>query len=421
MIGILLEESDNNRIIGNIVNDNYETGIQLMGTSSDNTIAGNVIHHNEGHGIAIDSHTEVHMRYREDIIVTNVDYIAWQVSIIDPTYDGILYYYNSLVVELTVDSELVDIWYSEIYYDEEWQQWRYDIDYYSDPLPIGDHAFTTQFYLDRVLLEEETRTAIVSVIPATDDDYASHNYIARNDIYSNQWAGIGIWSSHKNSIMRNTINDCYTGIYLRGSTFSLIKDNTVFENFGTGIILTRESNSNEVKRNIVHGNGRNGIVIAWSSSNHISRNCILDNIFNGIYLLDSDETKISRNIVLENVETGILLEEDSNENSIRCNMLIDNGKSGIAVLISAANCISKNIIQGSYFGILLDSSNENHICRNVVYNNDEGICLSYSSNNQLSRNIVFYNGIGIHLVGSSGNKFSRNKVFRNDIDFLEEP
>jgi parallel beta-helix repeat protein len=421
MFGILLEESDGNRITGNNISDNYDTGIQLMGTSSENTIVENIIHRNGGHGIAIDSYTEVQMRFRQDITVTDVDYIWWQLTIVEPEYDGILYWYNSLVVELTIDGELADIWYSEIYFDEGWQLWRYDIDYYSDPLPVGDHEFTTQFFLEGVLQEDWTETAIVSVLPAIDDDYASHNYIARNDIYSNPWAGIGIWSSHKNSIIRNTISDCYTGIYLRGSTFNLIKDNSVYESFATGIVLTRESNSNKIKRNVVHGNGRNGIVIAWSSSNHISRNCILQNLFNGINLLDSDDTKIARNIVVENAEAGILLEEDSNENSIRCNMLIDNGKSGIAVLNSAANCISKNIVQGSYFGILLDSSNENHISRNVVYKNDEGICLSYSSNNQLSRNLVFYNGIGIHLVGSSGNTFSRNKVFRNDIDFLEEP
>ncbi|UCG02349.1 MAG: right-handed parallel beta-helix repeat-containing protein [Candidatus Heimdallarchaeota archaeon] len=421
MFGILLEESDSNRIIGNIVSDNYETGIQLMGTSSGNTIDGNIIHRNGVHGIAIDSYTEVHMRYGQDITATEVDYISWQITIIDPTYDGILYWYNSLEVELTVDGESVDIWHSEIYYDEGWEQWRYDIDYYSDPLSVRDHEFTTQFYLDGVLQEAWTKTAIVSVLPATDDDYASHNYIANNEIYSNVWAGIGFWRANKNSIVRNTINECAIGIYLRGSTVNLIKDNVVFENSMTGIVLTRESNFNEVKRNFVNGNNLNGIVIAWSNTNQITRNYIQQNMVNGIILIGSDHIKISRNIVVDNYEAGILLEESS-ENSIRRNVLKDNSNAGIALISgSHDNRIFRNLIQGSYFGILLDSSNKNHISRNVVYNNDEGICLSYSSSNRLSRNFVFFNSIGIHLIGSSDTRLSRNKVFHNDIDILEEP
>ncbi|MHA2275078.1 MAG: NosD domain-containing protein, partial [Candidatus Kariarchaeaceae archaeon] len=472
--GILLEESNSNNITGNNVCDNDGSGIQLMGTSSDNTILGNTIHHN-AYGIFIDSYTEVQMRFWQDITATDVDFISWQASLMYESEDEVLNDYALWEVVLTVDGEQVEVWFSGIYYDDrgdpDWPYpWRFDINYYTDPLPVGEHYFHVEFYLDGILQEEWTSTPIVTVIPATVENYASHNSIIGNDIFDFVWMGINLQRAHYNYIEENTISvglsgNEVAGIRLEGSTFNTITKNIAFSCKYGGVMLVRFSDNNIVDRNELFGSGWSGIFIGTSSFNEISHNILYGNVMNGVFSVNSNSNEyrsnrifanpiginflrssdsiITRNILTSNAETGIKL-DDSSGNSITRNIVLDSANAGIALLGgSNDNNVLRNIIKGSYFGIILDgtsfnniyrnivnncefgivleSSTENLVSRNVVFDNEEGIFLSYSSNNRISRNIVFCNGIGIHLVESSDNTIFRNIVFRNDEDFLEEP
>jgi parallel beta-helix repeat protein len=472
--GILLEESNDNLVVDNLVFDTEGPGIQLMGTSSDNTILGNTFHHN-GMGIGIDSYTEVQMRFWQDITATDVDFISWQASILSEDWMEIRDYRDFTEVILIVDGYQVDpenIHFSDIYFDEGNWQYRFDMDYNSNPLSVGDHVFYVEFYFHDDLVEEWTSAPIVSVVPATDENYASHNTISNNDIFESQWQGINLFRSHYNYIEENTITASFdvtgkswAGIRLVGSKFNTITENDASGVINGGVMLLFSSDNNVVDGNSLHGNGKSGIFVYLSSFNKITHNTLYENGWNGIQtvqsnsnelgrniifdnpigisLTSSSDSIITRNILISNSETGIYLVDDSCGNMISRNTILDCGDAGISLLGGSNNKVLRNIVKGSFFGILLastslnnvawnvvrycdfgiilESSFENKVSWNVVSKNEEGIFLSYSSNNRISRNIVYRNGIGIHLVESSDNTHFRNLVFRNDINILKEP
>jgi parallel beta-helix repeat protein len=462
--GILLEESNGNTIVDNYVCDNDGAGIQLMGTSSDNTIIGNTIHRN-AHGVFIDSYTQVQMRFGQSITATDTDFIFWQASSVSDSFEDLEAEYEVMEVLLTVDGNPVDVWFSEIYFDEGWQVYRYDMDYNSEPLAIGEHEFHVEFYIDGVLQEEWIRTPIVTVVPATDENYASHNTIVDNDIFDFNWIGISLFRSLYNYISGNTISTGLAGIRLEGSRFNIITENDAFGCINGGVMLVRSSDYNVVERNDLFGHGWSGIFVGTSNFNKIVKNNLFENGANGLYsyysnsneyrsnnvfanaigivLFGSGDSIVTRNQLTSNTETGIYLVEGSSGNSITRNTIFGSTSAGITLLGGSENQIHRNIINGGYFGIFLDStsfskirrntvifceigialesSNDNIISRNLTLGGGTGIFLSNSHRNRIQRNLVISNEIGIHLIESSDNKLFRNEFLGNDRDIVEEP
>ena len=440
--GILLEESDNNVIIGNTVIDNYETGIQLMGTSSGNTIMDNVVIRSGAHGIAIDSYSEVQMRFWESVTATEADYILWYHTWRRDSPETAQKFHDSLGIYLTVDDgEPVEVWTSDVY--EDGDKWVFDMNYHSEPLIVGIHNFTVKFSLNGE--EWFELTAQVTVFPATDENYASHNTIISNKIFNTQkWMGISLFRSHYNYIEGNIIGSATAGIRLEGSMYNTITSNKAFGCINGGVMLIRSSDYNLVTENVLFRHGWSGMFVGFSSFNEITNNTLYENARNGIStfqsnsnefmcnnifanpigisLTSSSDSIITRNILNSNAFAGIYLVGGSSGNMISRNNVSDSGYAGIVVLGgSNDNNILRNTVNDCYFGILLDSTSFNNVYRNIVFSNVEGICLSYSSSNQVSRNIVVSNVIGIHLVESSDNKLFRNIFFGNGWDILEEP
>ncbi|MHA1989487.1 MAG: NosD domain-containing protein [Candidatus Hodarchaeales archaeon] len=418
-VGIQLENSNNNWVLQNEVFNNWWNGIQVFGTSSYNTVAENSVYQNYDSGIVVESsYNEVFVNFGEDAVATESDNIHWQVSVGDPEYEIAWGHYMTFEVSLFVDGiGPVEVWFSDLYWDDDWGAWRFDVNYWSEPLSIGDHEFTVEFFFNGEY--HGPFTNIITVIPATEDNYASNNIVQGNDIYYSRM-GIRLFNSRFNTISENIVHDNYeAGIRFEESSENLVASNEVFSNSWGGIEIMFSSNDNNLIWNTAYENGLSGIFAMESSSNVISENVAYQNSFGGVSLSIADNTQVISNEIFENYGLGIWL-ESSNFNTIDSNDVIDNGAQGIWIGESVANnvtnnevsgsggdsginlyrsynhYVAENIVSGSYFGILLEHSHSNTLENNVVYNNeDNGINLYQSGNNKIAKNFVFGNWNGI--------------------------
>jgi parallel beta-helix repeat protein len=173
--------------------------------------------------------------------------------------------------------------------------------------------------------------------------------ITNNRIYK---CGMGIsdhGSEQKNIISKNTIYDCREGIYMVWCDFSLIEGN-IINNCSAGwgdysgnitftnntvsnckIGIAMNANHNIILRNNIQNN-QVGIDLTAGNDNQISRNNIKFNSKNGIQLYGSSRNNITQNNITNN-SVGILIDEYhdttylllSNDNHIFGNDISQNG------------------------------------------------------------------------------------------------
>jgi parallel beta-helix repeat protein len=418
--GIHLDNVNFNTITGNEIFDNNWNGVDLRGTASNNNIEDNTIYYNFDQGVVVESNNWIDIRIRDEVTTTDAHTVHWQVSWVGTDgedYGQMWDILNNFEVYLAVDDEPVEVWFSDVYWDDGWQAWRFDVDYWSDPLPVGEHDFTVEL----ILFGDSFGffTALVSVEPSTDENFTSHNTILNNAIFENR-VGIRLFASQKNELTGNTISNNFDGgIQLEQSSESFILSNEVFGNGWGGIELMFSSNDNNVSWNTAYDNGMSGIFVMESSANVVVENTAYQNGFGGVSLSFAKNTQITGNMINNNYGFGIWL-EFSNFNTIDANDVTNNGAPGIWIGESVANSVTnnevsgsggdsginlyrshehyvaKNIVSGSYFGILLEHSHSNVIEKNTVYNNeDNGINLYQSGNNVVAKNLVFGNWNGI--------------------------
>ena len=241
----------------------------------------------------------------------------------------------------------------------------------------------------------------------------SHNDLQENNIRTNAYYGIGLFSSSNNSITGNNITNNWPGIELYNSSNNSIAGNTITNNSWSGIDLYNSSNNNSIVGNNITANN-NGISHSSSSNNSIAGNTITNN-GDGIWLSSTSNISIVGNRITNNSWNGISLYQSSNNNSIAGNNITNNG-GGIYLDSSSNNSISGNNITNNRYGIgLYNSSNFNSISgNNITANNGGGISLDYSSNyNSISRNNITNNMEGIYLYSSYSNSISGNNITNN--------
>jgi parallel beta-helix repeat protein len=86
-----------------------------------------------------------------------------------------------------------------------------------------------------------------------------------------------------------------TGIRLTNADFGRVQFLDVSTNDNLGIALQSGSDSNRIKNNTVSDNAGAGIVLTQSDGNRIKLNTANDNQFNGIQLFDSNNNKVKGN------------------------------------------------------------------------------------------------------------------------------
>jgi parallel beta-helix repeat protein len=432
----LLQNSNNNMVSFNEVHDLFgEDGIggwdshdnsimfnEIYNTddaiqfrySSNNQITDNIIHDN-ARGIVLTSEPfePVQMRFYEDITISDVDSIFWQSSIVDEDEGLVWDYHDNMLVELTVDGELVDVEITDVWFDDWEGMFRYDMNYFSEPLAVGEHFFDVRFVLEGEF--EMEFSALVTVIP--NESSSSDNIIHMNLISDTEFNGIHLFGSDDNVISKNEITRSGFGaIALFDSNYNLIHKNVAYEH-GLGIIYLSSSNHNQISLNKLE-NGYAGIYLASSHENTILKNEISHNENAGIELHESNYNNIMLNDCEENGMDGIYLLE-SNNNTIFKNELSDNQYGGVTLESNSNdNTIKSNDVEGNYVGILLLFSNSNSIDNNELEENFFGIAFIYSDENSVTDSEIVGNEYGIYLYYSYDNTFSNNEFEDNITDWL---
>ncbi|MCE7733956.1 MAG: hypothetical protein GPJ54_03700, partial [Candidatus Heimdallarchaeota archaeon] len=412
-IGVLLLGSSENLIASNDIFENFGGGIGLLFNSNDNYVVENEVHDLYGedgiggwdaHGNVIEANeiyntddaiifrysdnnqiieNDIHdnvrgiffttepyepipMRFYEDITVSDIDSIFWQATSVWDDFDILQFEHDNMIVELTVDGEPVELQISDIWFDEGFGQFRYDMDYFSGPLSLGEHFFTVRFVLEGEF--EVEFTAVVTVVPS--ETTSSGNVMHKNKIANSEYIGIDLFGADDNVMTKNKITDSgYSGIHLFGS------------------------DENEIMKNEISGTGNAAIELHNSHGN-----------------------KIMKNAIVENYDTAIFL-DSSTGNNLRENELENNGW-GIYLLFSDDNDISWNKLKHNFVGLALESSHDNFVSRNEIEENTYGFALIFSNNNFMQRNKITNNEVGVYLAYSFDNSFEKNEIKDNVEDFL---
>jgi len=368
--------SNYNSIKGNIISDNYGTGIGVFG--SYNTIMGNDITLNSIDGIEIKSSS--HNNIEDNNILNNLCAIRLQTNS------------NSNTIKGNTISSNID----------------YGIELYSDNNIINGNTISNNGY--GIFFQS-----------SSDSNTITGNHISDNN------CGINLHGL-SNSITSNTfLND---GLYLETSDNSIVEDNTV--NGKPLVYLEDESNEiididagqiilvncdditiqdKEITNTYI------GIMLVGTSNSYISNNNINSNNNNGINLYLSNNNIISDNTINSNNESGINIRRSS-YNTVS-NNFISNNDFGINFLNSDNdNIISDNTINSNnFYGIILSNSNNNKIKGNTIDSNGgDGIWIKISDLNTIEGNNISKNTVGFKNLdlGSYGNIIYHNNFIDNE-------
>jgi parallel beta-helix repeat protein len=236
-LGIFMEGSSYNQIVGNSIKHNYETGIYLLDQSSNNSITGNTISHNNHDGIIMQFDCDSN-RIEENTISNNDD-------------DGIF----------LSSSSTVCISQNFIQYN-------------------GRHGiFLSGSY--NGMVEGNT---LADNFPGygINLEYSDGNVIRSNDLVDD-YRGIVSYSSDNNTIDRNTIRGgirLQNGVELTESSHDTISSNTIENVHGHGIELSYRCHDNLIRGNTIRNSRYDGIQLnsySYTDNNVIYHNNLIDN------------------------------------------------------------------------------------------------------------------------------------------------
>ncbi|UCE14456.1 MAG: right-handed parallel beta-helix repeat-containing protein, partial [Candidatus Heimdallarchaeota archaeon] len=148
-------------------------------------------------------------------------------------------------------------------------------------------------------------------------------------------------------------------------------------------------------------------------------NFIIKNKEVGIFLEDSGENSLRDNIVVNNTHRGVWLQHSENCFLTENNVSSNQGECGIELLDSKSNTLSGNIVtKNRGYGVCLNNSGSCILYDNNVSDNqgEYGIVLHESGSCKLSDNTITNNYNGIYILGSgnnivNGNFFSKNENY----------
>lgn len=96
------------------------------------------------------------------------------------------------------------------------------------------------------------------------------------------------------------------------------------------------------------------------------------------------------------------------------NLTFINGSTGIMLLNSSGNMISKNIIADCLVGIYLFNSVNQNIEYNSISESSKGLYIEESDNNTVEKNLLYFNEQGVFISYSSNNSITSNNFITNE-------
>jgi len=230
---------------------------------------------------------------------------------------------------------------------------------------------------------------------------SSNNTIYGNNVTGGHYYGMYLWGS-SNTIYGNSITYNWFGIYLRDSSYGVLRNNTMVGNrFGFGVwgyefshFVNDVDQSNTVNgKPIYYWVGRQnaevpsdaGCLVLTNCTKITAKNLNLNNNKFSILLVYTRDSTIAKSNITNNHHALTLY--SSSSNTIHGNN-ITNNEDGISLLEnSSSNTIDGNSVTNNWWGgMYLDGSSSNTIHGNNITNNPNGIYLSYSSSN-----IIYHN------------------------------
>jgi len=232
---------------------------------------------------------------------------------------------------------------------------------------------------------------------------------------------ITLLGEDKNTTIIDSTNISYVSINITKnadgvtvSGFTIESD----ENYWGAISIYIVSDNNSIFDNIMRD--YEGIVIEEyegevSCGNNISNNFISSWRF-GI-IIESTINNVIRGNYISHEQCGAIFIEDSQDNMIIDNQLINNYY-GLALSYSSHNVVSGNVIQNTQESGISSDGIGNIICNNIISGNGNGgINLVFAKNHRVYNNQVENNSfVGIGAAYSMGNKIYENNIFNNEMD-----
>jgi len=355
----------NNTISGNFANNNTQHGIALIYSCDYNNITGNTANDNGASGILLDGQ-DGGTAYKNIISGNTAN---------DNTQDGIHLRwecYNNTLSGNTVNNNTL----SGIYC----------INYCVNNTISGNTAKGND---DGIKLDKNCDYNNIKGNTVSDNEYSGinlydgcdQNEIINNTTNNNNWGIFLNWGALKctnNKIINNTANNnLEKGIYIHICDYNNITGNIVNDNKYDGIFVESSSHFNNIINNTARRNGDAGISIYNAAhDNTLTNNIAIENIKYGIEVYHSDNSKIINNTVNHNGDIGIYLHfANADYNNITGNTINDNHNIGIYIYDRCDNNnIKNNSINRNNLGIgLQENSNDNTISENILI--DNGMCI----------------------------------------------
>ena len=200
--------------------------------------------------------------------------------------------------------------------------------------------------------------------------------VTGNEVYASTVYGIDPHTaSHDMTIAHNVVHDNGKhGIILAEDCVdSVISDNVVYANGQHGIVLYQRSNRNVVERNESFRNGSQGINVNESSGNAIRDNKVYDNTESGIAVAQSSQDNVlERNDVRANQQDGVRLVSRSGRTTVRDNVIGQNVRYGVYLDVTDPFTLSGNTIFRSRYGISTSGTAEVPAGDNTMFGNTDG-------------------------------------------------
>jgi parallel beta-helix repeat protein len=200
--------------------------------------------------------------------------------------------------------------------------------------------------------------------------------VTGNEVYASSVYGIDPHTgSHDMTIAHNVVHDNGKhGIILAEDCVdSVISDNVVYANGQHGIVLYQRSDRNVVERNESFRNTSQGINVNESSGNTIRDNKVYDNTESGIAIAQaSQDNTVAGNDVRANQQDGVRLVSRSGRTTVRDNVIGQNVRYGVYVDVTDPFTLTGNTIFRSRYGIAVSSDLELTTDANDIFANTDG-------------------------------------------------
>lgn len=199
----------------------------------------------------------------------------------------------------------------------------------------------------------------------------------------------GIESRSKgNTISGNNVvrNGRYAiGIFLNGSSQTLITDNFISDNGNEGVFL-QDATDCVIQENVFTQNGHCAIVVSLSCNNTIVQNTMANN-YAGISIWPgSIGNELAWNLLQHQEYSGVGIWSGANNNHIHHNYLSNNSLYGCIITRARGNIFANNTIWGSNEGLHLDMGNTTIIRFNNFVGNNYSAFFKNSSFNRWKQN-----------------------------------